>query len=38
MLFEEFAYYFADEVYEIGDNTLEQELDILDFLAADYRD
>jgi hypothetical protein len=36
-LFEEFGDYFADEMDEIGDYSLEQELDILDFLAG-YRD
>jgi hypothetical protein len=37
-LFEEFADYFAYEMDEIGDFTLEQELDILDFLADGFRD
>ena len=31
-LFEEFGYYFADEMYEIGDDELEQELDVLESL------
>lgn len=34
-LFEEFADYFEDEMKRIGDNTLEQELDVLELLL-DY--
>jgi Ca-activated chloride channel family protein len=33
-LFEEFSYYFADEMDGIGDSTLEQELDILQELSG----
>jgi len=33
-LFEEFSDYFADEMDEIGDSTLEQELDILESLIG----
>jgi len=36
-LFQEFSDYFADEMDEIGDSTLEQELDILESLSG-YRD
>jgi Ca-activated chloride channel family protein len=36
-LFQEFSDYFADEMDEIGDTTLDQELDILDSLIG-YRD
>jgi Ca-activated chloride channel family protein len=35
-LFRDFSYYFADEMDEIGDDTLEQELDILDQLGGGY--
>ncbi len=32
-IFREFSRYFEDEMYDIGDDTLEQELNILDILS-----